>query len=1228
MLETNNGHMTPRFYDDGHKRKKNNKSSPIFKKNLVSLCKEEKPTFISYKPKAKKYFSSYEQINSKKENMQFISDVAQSYKFMENFRNKDLIETAFKIDKDKHINSSQTNDLNLLSSNTANNFQKFYQTISNFKTNKKIPPIINNNLNAIKNNNNINDNNETKNNTNVNRNDNNKAFSRSQNNFLPKYTRMYNKKRINLESKNTNYSSNRNSSQGGNLFATKNNFFVNLRKSPNAREADSDTINISSSDEENNLIVSISKGKKKNKKKSLHDFELKFNCDNAFNYNNYEKTGENFNYNNNNNANCNIYPLEISETETKFFKKYLKYIEFIKKKRLHSPEKKQVIDPNNNNNHNRNSQNMGLTSSNLSPKLLGAQAPNNSNYKEFQPKRNFTKIDISPFDIDMMAFRNAVAKSAEMLMNSIKAGESHNLNGKNKPFRLLDIEKAKKKIFKEIGQNPIFEKLLDKVFRKVIYVSDKNIEICEDYVVNLIHNEIGQLTARNTSIPSDNSNQKFTNGNAKTVNLPPIIKKGTPSSNNSNYALSDNIFGLKGNSQEQKPRSRLDLKGALSPIGEIELDTETKFKAFGDKNFSSKNADENANDIANGFGTGTNEEMGGLAAYAADANGQFYENYKNNFQQQFDAEDKSTKGYNGNNIIIDYRISNFFKRFYNNENKNAAQGQHDFFTSKSLQSSVDYEKFDLFPNELCNENNEKIKKKINETIDEKIDKKGNDANEKKNDILAECSKKIIMNKQIINSELNKFLERKRKDSPTLISIGNYYEYKKNNNEKSDFSSLRNITSQFQMENEERNFLAFELRKSKQNLLIPHKSIIKNTISSNKNALEQNQISKRIRNSDNNTQDDANATLNSDKESLRFIRSNPINQTARDNKDQKTLDNNNNSLLNVNNNISYGVTNFLGSNTSTGFFGNSTSLGASLNAKLNNENTDINNTNNINLNSFTDLSNKNLTGFNPNNISTNAFGFKKSDYASNISLIPEENVPSAPKGSKDAKGKKLAAAGKGTTNNAKISGNAAKKSSAPAKKGKKDAGKPKQKENEAVNNKDDNLNEKEGEENQENFDNNNEENKNTGKIVSKIASSVSLLNPSNKPGSAKKKDSSIKSNVIVMKARHKSQFAVLDSEGNDILDSNKHKRNGSILGKNELENSLRNEGTLGKQNADNKNNFETINFDGELDNFNRDDLNLNDLPKDLSSGINDVNWLLFLFYQIFFYTKNIHKKLIL
>ena len=60
MLENNNnahnGQATPRFFDDENIRKKKNKSSPIFKKNLVPICKEEKLALISYKPKTKKNY--------------------------------------------------------------------------------------------------------------------------------------------------------------------------------------------------------------------------------------------------------------------------------------------------------------------------------------------------------------------------------------------------------------------------------------------------------------------------------------------------------------------------------------------------------------------------------------------------------------------------------------------------------------------------------------------------------------------------------------------------------------------------------------------------------------------------------------------------------------------------------------------------------------------------------------------------------------------------------------------------------------------------------------------------------------------------------------------------------------------------------------------------------------------------------------------------------------------
>jgi len=1197
MLESNNGQSTPRFYDDEHQRKIKNKSPQKFTKSLVPICKEEKPVFISYKPKTKKYFSAYEQINSKKENMQFISDVAQSYKFIENFKNKDLIDTAFKIDKDKHINSSQTNDLNMLS-NTTNNYQKFYQTISNFKMNRHVPPLANFNLNAGKNekknihnihsiNKNLNDNNN--NNYNNNKNNSGQGFSQTQNFFLPKCARMYHKKRINLESKTTNASSRLNASQGANLFMTKTNFFSaaqHLHKSPkDVDAAKGETLNISSSDEENSLVVRISKKTKmKCKKKNLHDVELKFDCDN--NIKNMDKTGVNFNSNSNNNSNANNnfsinkenHPLEISETETKFFKKYLNYIEYIKKKRLHSPENKLALDPSNNNNNNNfdNSYNLGLTSNNLSPKFFGAQAPNNSNYKEFQPKKNFSKIDISPFDIDIVEFRNAVAKSAEMVLDSLKAGSGNSGNLKTSNFKILEIEKAKKIFFKEIGQNAIFEKLLDKVFRKVIYVSDKNIQICEDYVVNLIHTEIGQLTERHTSNASDkdnNLNRKPTSGNAKTVNLPPIMKKGTASSNNSNLGLSaENIFGLKGNSSNQdgnKTRSRLlDLKGALSPIGEIELDTETKFKVLSDQNFSSKNALDN---------NGLEGDMGGLAA--AEGQSHFYDNYKSNFQQQFDVETQANNKDNLNNKS-DYRNSNFFKKYFNCEKKNGEQqGQLGFVESKSLEGSVDYwPKFDILAL-LCEQEDTgkdgDAKNINNESANDNNEHTNNDKDKDKDDNAIKSNKpfmpksKAELNKKIFMEQLNSFVKRNRKDSPKSISLLN----NNNNYIEKVTSPFGEIASQFHIDPEERNVLGFEIRKTKWALLFPNVNN-NQTISTIKNT-----NSKKAKNIDNNTEDEAYATQNSDKESMRFISSNFVKQLAGEEYKKGT-----------NVDINEALKASAGKSTSIGFFNNESSFGGSLNAKLNSK-TILNLNNNENLIKDGDGAfNKALSSFNPN--MTAATMNKKPDFSSNISLIPEEKEPAAPKMSKDDKGKKpvAAAAGKSSSSSKKTSGGAA------AKKGKKELLKTNQKPNDKT----DNMNKNKDLNiiKEEEFKNENLNNKNNSKSADKFASSASLVNPAKTPGSSSKRDISIKKNILGMKERHKSNFGVLDSDGNDVNDAHhSHKISSGLYNQENVDND--------KYIKDDINKFETINLEEDFDNINLANLNLDDLPQDLASSINDV-----------------------
>jgi len=48
--------------------------------------------------------------------------------------------------------------------------------------------------------------------------------------------------------------------------------------------------------------------------------------------------------------------------------------------------------------------------------------------------------------------------------------------------------------FKEKEVNPYFDNVLEKVFRKVSYITEKNNPICEDYVLNLVHEEIVNIT--------------------------------------------------------------------------------------------------------------------------------------------------------------------------------------------------------------------------------------------------------------------------------------------------------------------------------------------------------------------------------------------------------------------------------------------------------------------------------------------------------------------------------------------------------------------------------------------------------------------------------------------------------------------------------------------------------------------------------------------------------------
>jgi len=1042
MIDNNNGQVTPRFFEDDCLRR-NQVSSPIFKKNLVPLCKEGKPVFISYKPKSKKFFSNYDQINSKKENLQFISDVATSYKFIENFKNKDLIETAFKIDKDRNINSCQTNEF--IPNNTSNNFHKFYQTISNFNSNKIIPSLHDKNGNNQ-----------------INSNYNNKQFSMTQNNFLPKYARMYNKKRINLESTDTNQKQTA-SERNKNHNKTKKNFY-------SSRE-NNEVINKNSDNEDNIDLTKI----KKKQKNQIHDIEFKFDNINHINTN---INDQDFDISEKTN-------FEITDKETKFFKKYLKYIEYIKKKRLNSPEnKKEVLDENNKSNY-------PFSANNLRPNILSSA--NNGNYKEFQTKKNFNKINISPFDIDIVEFRDAIAKSAEIVIDSLK---NTLLFPKDKNF---DIEKAKKKIFKEIGQNKIFEKLLDKVFRKVIYVSDKNVEICEDFVVNLIHNEIGQLTARNTSILSDQSNLKTTNG-LKTVNLPPIVKKGTASSNNSQYVLSENIFSERGGT-DGKPRSRLDLKGTLSPIGEIELDTESKFKNI-NGSFFNNNTDKDTkgdNNDLNEIGNTEDDNDGTLIN--GKNRSQFYDNYKNNFQQQYDEEI-----YIKNNKKINYLNNKFFQRYFNNP-KNLCDDHFDNFSSKSERCSVNY------------------------SDDFKELRKKSDNNDKEIKIA------------------------KRVNSPKL----DIFKYK------NDFNKNQ-IINYFNIDKKEKNIMMFDLRKYTKEF--SKKENYVKEVQSKKN-LNQVKNTKKFKNTENNEDDhncSANGTLNSDKDSSKFIKSNLVKQNVSEN-NQKDGNKNDNTK----NYKGYGVMNFLGKNSAKGYFNNN-NLNSGLNANSNNENNNINN-------------NSNQIGSSTNSL------LKKNDYnyINNDSRIPEEKEPDNTK--------KIDNKDKNKKNNQEKTGKAKddKKKGNPIKK-KKDEKSKKGKKNST--DMDENEKKEFDEENPGEIKiNSNPENNNI--TTSKLDSGKSLINPIKDKNPSKRES---KKSLNFVKNKFKNNINLKDSDGNDILNNGEgHNKKISKIPYGNIDN----EGIVIE--ADSQN-FETINFDGYENNS---ESNSNDLPDDLFKLINDVFIIIFI-----------------
>ena len=80
-------------------------------------------------------------------------------------------------------------------------------------------------------------------------------------------------------------------------------------------------------------------------------------------------------------------------------------------------------------------------------------------------------------------FHEAVESSSKAVLDAVKMRRKNN-----------SISSVKTNTFKEKQVNQFFNDVLEKVFRKVNYISEKNSPKCQDYVVNLIHQEVINIT--------------------------------------------------------------------------------------------------------------------------------------------------------------------------------------------------------------------------------------------------------------------------------------------------------------------------------------------------------------------------------------------------------------------------------------------------------------------------------------------------------------------------------------------------------------------------------------------------------------------------------------------------------------------------------------------------------------------------------------------------------------
>jgi hypothetical protein len=101
------------------------------------------------------------------------------------------------------------------------------------------------------------------------------------------------------------------------------------------------------------------------------------------------------------------------------------------------------------------------------------------------------KSDVPDDMFDPMLYTKAINKSVDFIMKNFKSPKA--------------MEKAKSVFFKEISVNNHFEEIVNKVLRKVEYITAKNVPISQEYVNNLIFNEI------NVTISGENENDFETN---------------------------------------------------------------------------------------------------------------------------------------------------------------------------------------------------------------------------------------------------------------------------------------------------------------------------------------------------------------------------------------------------------------------------------------------------------------------------------------------------------------------------------------------------------------------------------------------------------------------------------------------------------------------------------------------------------------------------------------------